>query len=370
VEVTPIPVAAAFHSALVKPAQEPLSALIEADALAADALPVYSNTTARAHAADVARVKRQMAEHLVRPVEFVAQIEAMYADGARVFVEIGPKSVLALTRLAHPGRQAARGRSRSTTAAACRACSAASASCCAPASTLDLTGAVRAPRHAASATRPSPPRSCAEPRCRKHAWLLNGSGARRAAEPVRQVGVTLEQVAGRAPPAAPPQSLHRRPPRRRPTPPWSRPAGAPRGTPDHLSHPPCMEKEAHRWMNDERQAGMADMLRHVRVFRDDAPVPGDPGASDVAYLGEAAPARPDDARPPDADGIAARRVVAPVVAPVASGRAGRRPRRCPPRRCGAVAPAPVPAPGRPMPAAVARSPAAADAARRLRRVAR
>ena len=35
-----------------------------------------------------------MAEHLVRPVEFVAEIEAMYQDGARVFLEVGPKAIL------------------------------------------------------------------------------------------------------------------------------------------------------------------------------------------------------------------------------------------------------------------------------------
>ena len=43
---------------------------------------------------DVAEVRQQMAEHLVRPVEFAAEIEAMHADGARVFLEVGPKSVL------------------------------------------------------------------------------------------------------------------------------------------------------------------------------------------------------------------------------------------------------------------------------------
>ena len=40
------------------------------------------------------KTRKQMAEHLVRPVEFVAEIEAMYQDGARVFVEVGPKAIL------------------------------------------------------------------------------------------------------------------------------------------------------------------------------------------------------------------------------------------------------------------------------------
>ena len=36
-----------------------------------------------------------LAEHLVSPVQFVAEIEAMYADGARVFVSVGPRGAQA-----------------------------------------------------------------------------------------------------------------------------------------------------------------------------------------------------------------------------------------------------------------------------------
>ena len=35
-----------------------------------------------------------LADQLVRPVEFVKQIEAMYASGARTFLEVGPGSRL------------------------------------------------------------------------------------------------------------------------------------------------------------------------------------------------------------------------------------------------------------------------------------
>ena len=93
-DVTEIPVAAAFHSALVKPAQRELAALIDATPWQPVRVPVYSNTTARPHAAEVAKTRKQMAEHLVRPVEFVSEIEAMYQDGARVFLEVGPKAIL------------------------------------------------------------------------------------------------------------------------------------------------------------------------------------------------------------------------------------------------------------------------------------
>lgn len=57
-------------------------------------IPVYSNTTAKPHAAEVSITKKLMAEHLVNSVEFVSEIESMYQDGARIFLELGPKSVL------------------------------------------------------------------------------------------------------------------------------------------------------------------------------------------------------------------------------------------------------------------------------------
>src|SRR5262249_51086734 len=55
---------------------------------------VYSNTTGEPYPADLAAARRLLTDHLLRPVEFVRQIERMYEDGGRVFVELGPKSVL------------------------------------------------------------------------------------------------------------------------------------------------------------------------------------------------------------------------------------------------------------------------------------
>jgi acyl transferase domain-containing protein/NAD(P)H-dependent flavin oxidoreductase YrpB (nitropropane dioxygenase family) len=200
-EVTELPVAAAFHSSLVGPAQRPLSDLIDATPWAAARVPVYSNTTARAHLADIGRVKRQMAEHLVRPVEWVAEIEAMYDDGARVFVEVGPKQVLTrLTARILEGRphvavaiddgQGLTGLLGGIGQLLCAGVA------------LDPTRLfagrdcrVGDPAAPAALLRTTP--------IPKHAWLLNGSGARRAGEPVRQVGVTLEQLR-RAETAAPP----------------------------------------------------------------------------------------------------------------------------------------------------------------------
>lgn len=88
-----VPVSAAFHSPLMAPAQAPLAeflGVIEWDELR---IPVYSNASARPHGAGVA-VRRAMAEHLTGPVKFTQTIEQMYADGARIFLEVGPKTVL------------------------------------------------------------------------------------------------------------------------------------------------------------------------------------------------------------------------------------------------------------------------------------
>lgn len=92
---TPIPVAAAFHSPLMRPAQEPLAEFFASLEWLAPRVPVYANATAAPHDARPERVRDLLGRHLTEPVDFLGMIEAMYADGARVFVEIGPKSVLA-----------------------------------------------------------------------------------------------------------------------------------------------------------------------------------------------------------------------------------------------------------------------------------
>ena len=192
VDVTEIPVAAAFHSSLVKPAQQALTDLIEATPWQTTLIPVYSNTTARPHAADVARVKRQMAEHLVRPVEFVAEIEAMYKDGARVFVEIGPKAVLArLTSRILEGQPHVAVAIDDGSGLAGLLGGIAQLLCAGIG--IDVK-ALFARRDCRIADPDQPAALLRTTPVSKHAWMLNGSGARRVAEPVRQVGVTLEQA--------------------------------------------------------------------------------------------------------------------------------------------------------------------------------
>ncbi|SEQ05434.1 Acyl transferase domain-containing protein [Solimonas aquatica] len=85
----------AFHSPLMAAAEQRYAETLRAQPFAPLQYPVYSNISAAPHAADDAPALREsLARHIVSPVRFVAEIERMYADGARVFVELGPRRVL------------------------------------------------------------------------------------------------------------------------------------------------------------------------------------------------------------------------------------------------------------------------------------
>ncbi|WP_328610754.1 SDR family oxidoreductase [Amycolatopsis sp. NBC_00345] len=90
-----IAVACAFHSPLVAGAGESFGRALAAFDVVAPAVPVYGNRTAAPYPADPDEVRAGLAAQLGSPVRFVEQVEAMYAAGARVFVEAGPGAVLA-----------------------------------------------------------------------------------------------------------------------------------------------------------------------------------------------------------------------------------------------------------------------------------
>ncbi|MBV8931706.1 MAG: SDR family NAD(P)-dependent oxidoreductase, partial [Kutzneria sp.] len=90
----PIPVACAFHSAVVAGAGERFGQFLSSADIRPPELPVWGNRTAREYGADV---RTELVAQIGAPVGFVTQVEAMYAAGARIFVEVGPGAVL--TRL-------------------------------------------------------------------------------------------------------------------------------------------------------------------------------------------------------------------------------------------------------------------------------
>ncbi|WEO98743.1 type I polyketide synthase [Streptomyces sp. FXJ1.172] len=92
-----IPVACAFHSPLVAAAGERFAKILADKTVRAPEFPVWANRTAAPYPADPDAVRAELAAQIGAPVDFAAQIEAMYEAGARLFVEAGPGTVL--TRL-------------------------------------------------------------------------------------------------------------------------------------------------------------------------------------------------------------------------------------------------------------------------------
>jgi acyl transferase domain-containing protein/acyl carrier protein/NAD(P)-dependent dehydrogenase (short-subunit alcohol dehydrogenase family) len=89
-----LPVAAAFHSPLVADAAPRFLAALDRIELKQAQIPVYANSTAGVYPADATAAKALLAGQLAKPVEFVAEIEAMYAAGVSTFLEVGPGSRL------------------------------------------------------------------------------------------------------------------------------------------------------------------------------------------------------------------------------------------------------------------------------------
>jgi acyl transferase domain-containing protein/NAD(P)H-dependent flavin oxidoreductase YrpB (nitropropane dioxygenase family)/NAD(P)-dependent dehydrogenase (short-subunit alcohol dehydrogenase family) len=99
IQAARIPVSCAFHSPMVAHASRPLMDFISRLRLGAPRLKVFSNVTAHPYPESGELVSQQLIQHLVSRVDFVRQIEAMYEEGARIFVEVGPGKVMTgLTR--------------------------------------------------------------------------------------------------------------------------------------------------------------------------------------------------------------------------------------------------------------------------------
>lgn len=87
-------VSGAFHSELVADAEKDLARCLEEVNWQQGTVPVYANTTGQVYPPDAISARSLLAGQLARPVEFVRQIEQMYADGATTFLEVGPGKIL------------------------------------------------------------------------------------------------------------------------------------------------------------------------------------------------------------------------------------------------------------------------------------
>ncbi len=86
-------VGGAFHSPLMMPAQEELAEAIEAASFQTPVCPVYQNVDAKPHT-DPEEIKANLIKQLTAPVRWTQCVEAMIADGADEFIELGPGAVL------------------------------------------------------------------------------------------------------------------------------------------------------------------------------------------------------------------------------------------------------------------------------------
>ncbi len=92
--VTPLPVSAAFHTRLVGHAHKPFAAAIQSVKFTPPACRLYSNTTGKEYPSAPDAIRQVLTDHMLNPVLFKDEIEAIYTEGGRVFVEFGPKNVL------------------------------------------------------------------------------------------------------------------------------------------------------------------------------------------------------------------------------------------------------------------------------------
>lgn len=86
-------VGGAFHSPLMMPAQEELAKAIEAAEFQTPVCPVYQNVDGKPHT-DPVEIKENLIKQLTAPVRWTQDVEAMIADGADEFIELGPGNVL------------------------------------------------------------------------------------------------------------------------------------------------------------------------------------------------------------------------------------------------------------------------------------
>lgn len=88
-----LPVGGAFHSPLMAPAKEELQAAIESTTFNMPSCPVYQNVVAKA-VSDPAQIKQNLIDQLTGAVRWTQSVQAMVADGATQFTEVGPGKVL------------------------------------------------------------------------------------------------------------------------------------------------------------------------------------------------------------------------------------------------------------------------------------
>src|SRR5690606_38236908 len=90
----PLPVSAPFHCALMRPAADAMEQALAAVEMAAPAVPVIANVTARP-TADVAAIRAHLVEQVTGMVRWTESVSwAASAGGVAAFYELGTGKVL------------------------------------------------------------------------------------------------------------------------------------------------------------------------------------------------------------------------------------------------------------------------------------
>jgi acyl transferase domain-containing protein/NAD(P)-dependent dehydrogenase (short-subunit alcohol dehydrogenase family)/acyl carrier protein len=96
-EVSALPVSHAFHTSIVAPASEPLRQILKRLRLSPPRMPIVANVDGEFYPMGpdvVPKMVDILARQVASPVQFVKGLRTLYASGARVFVEVGPKKAL------------------------------------------------------------------------------------------------------------------------------------------------------------------------------------------------------------------------------------------------------------------------------------
>jgi acyl transferase domain-containing protein len=96
-EVRPLPVSHAFHTEIVAPASEPLKEMLRRLDLRPPRIPVVANATGELYPMGenvVPEMIDLLGRQIASPVQFVRGLHTLYEQGARAFVEVGPKRAL------------------------------------------------------------------------------------------------------------------------------------------------------------------------------------------------------------------------------------------------------------------------------------
>ncbi|MGB5286222.1 MAG: beta-ketoacyl synthase N-terminal-like domain-containing protein, partial [Polyangiales bacterium] len=97
-QAIPLPVSHAFHTKVVAPASEPLMKELARLGVESPRIPIVANVNGEFYpmgpnvAAEMIEI---LGQQIASPVQFVKGLETLYDAGARIFVEVGPKSALA-----------------------------------------------------------------------------------------------------------------------------------------------------------------------------------------------------------------------------------------------------------------------------------